>query len=86
MATPAGQHQFVLFKPLPAKVFSRIARLDVHLEKNTPIPSTFGEAREELEKQARRVGADAVIKVYEQRSFTGEFLMCHVATTGIRYR
>lgn len=81
---PPGTEVQVYRIGLPARPFTRVARLDAHIEKTHLIPPSFAEARRVLEEQARLAGADAVIEVQEKRSFVGETLTYHV--TGIRYR
>ncbi len=70
---------------VPNRAFSRIARLDVHLEKTGFVKSYFEEALPELKKQARQAGADAVIEIQETRSQILETMVYHVTATGVRY-
>ena len=62
----------------PDRPFERIARLDAHFEK-THFATTFHDtAIEELKKQARAAGADAIIEIDERRSRLNETLILHV--------
>lgn len=70
---------------VPNRAFTRIARLDVHLEKTGFVKSYFEEALPALKKQARQAGADAVIEVQETRSQILETMVYHVTATGVRY-
>lgn len=70
---------------IPKVSFSRISRLDVHLEKTHFIASSLEDALPELKKQACLSGADAIIDLAEQSSMLGETRIYHVTATGIRY-
>jgi hypothetical protein len=70
----------------PTRPFDRVSRLDVHLEKTHFVPSSFDDARPELEKQARLSGSDAIIDIRESRSSLNETRIYHVTATGIRYK
>jgi hypothetical protein len=69
----------------PDRPFTKIARLDVHLEKTHFIGSSLADALPELKRQARLSGADAVIEIRESNSMVGETKIYHVTATGIRY-
>jgi uncharacterized protein YbjQ (UPF0145 family) len=70
----------------PSRGFDRIARLDAHYEKTTFLTTYRATAIAELMKQARAVGADAIIEVDEKRSSVGETQILHVTATAIRYQ
>ena len=74
-----------VFQEIPQRSFVRISRLDVHLEKTYLIGSSFDDALQELKKQARLSGADAIVDVKEYFSRVGETKMYHVTATGIHY-
>jgi len=69
----------------PQRAFERVARLDAHFEKTHFIPTAHATAIAELQKQARTVGADAVIEIRETRSRVGETFILHVTGIGIHY-
>jgi hypothetical protein len=70
---------------LPPRVFEKISRLDVHLEKAFFVGSSLETALPELKRQARLSGADAIIDIRETSSMVGETKIYHVTATGIRY-
>lgn len=70
---------------VPQRLFVKISRLDVHLEKSHFIGSSFDDALPELKKQARLSGADAIIEIRESSSMVLETRIYHVTATGIRY-
>lgn len=74
-----------VFQETPQRSFVRISRLDVHLEKTYLIGSSLDDALQELKKQARLSGADAIVDVKEYFSRVGETKMYHVTATGIHY-
>ncbi|MCB9913170.1 MAG: hypothetical protein H6827_09260 [Planctomycetes bacterium] len=82
---PDGFEVKVFPDTTPDRPFTRISRLDVHLEKTHFVGSSLDDALPELKKQARLSGADAVIEVREMRSMVGETKVYHVTGTGIRY-
>ncbi len=69
----------------PSRAFTKVARLDVHLEKTYFASSSLKEALPELKKQARRAGANAITDIHERTSKIGETMIYHVTATGIRY-
>ncbi len=69
----------------PTRPFERIARLDAHFEQTGFMSTSHQTGIEELKKQARAAGADAIIEVRELHSHVGETLILHVTATGIRY-
>ena len=70
----------------PGKEFTKISRLDVHLEKTHFIQSGFEEALPALKKQACLSGADAIIDVQERSSSHIETKIYHVTATGVKYK
>ena len=71
---------------LPKRPFTRISRLDVHLEKTHFIKPAFYEVEPFLLKEARLSGADAIVEIKEKRSSVGDIFIYHVTATGIRYQ
>ena len=69
----------------PTRAFERIARVDAHFEHTAGISTPRERAIEELKKQARASGSDAIIEIRTQRSEVGETLILHVTGIGIRY-
>jgi hypothetical protein len=69
----------------PPRPFTRVARLDVHLEKTHWIGSNLADALPELKRQARLAGADAIIEIKERNSRVAETRIYHVTATGIRF-
>jgi hypothetical protein len=69
----------------PTRLFVRVSRLDVHLERTHFIGSGFDNALPELKRQARLSGAVAIIDIQERRSQVGETRIYHVTATGVRY-
>ena len=83
---PEGYNVQIFHDDLPQRPFSRISRVDVHLEKTHLIGSSFiNETLPELEKQARLSGADAIIEIRGINSSVGETKIFHVSAIGIRY-
>jgi hypothetical protein len=83
---PEGYNVQIFHDELPQRPFSKISRLDVHLEKTHLIGSSFlNETLPELEKQARLSGADAIIEIRGINSSVGETKIFHVSAIGIRY-
>ncbi len=70
---------------MPVRPFVKIARLDAHFEKTGFMPTLRQTGIEELKKQARAAGADAVVEIREMHSHVGETLILHVTGIGIRY-
>jgi hypothetical protein len=70
----------------PAKEFTKITRVDVHLEKTHFVPSSFESALSELKRQACLSGADAVVDIEERSSSHLETRGYHVTGTGIKYK
>jgi hypothetical protein len=69
----------------PERPFERIARVDAHFEKTFFTPTSRDAAIEELKKQARAAGADAIIEIDERRSRVNETLILHVSATAIHF-
>lgn len=69
----------------PTQPFERIARLDAHYEKTHFVSTSLDTAIEELKKQARAAGADAIIEVDERRSRLNETMILHVTATAIHF-
>lgn len=83
---PEGYNVQIFHDELPQRPFSKISRLDVHLEKTYLVGSSFiNETLPELEKQARLSGADAIIEIRGVNSSVGETKIFHVSAIGIRY-
>lgn len=81
---PEG-YEVQVFHEIPQRSFVRISRLDVHLEKTHLIGSSLDDALQELKKQARLSGADAIVEIKEYFSMVGETRIYHVTATGIHY-
>jgi hypothetical protein len=81
---PADFQVQVLQAP-PTQPFERIARLDAHFEKTYFVSTSLDAAIEELKKQARAAGADAIIEVDERRSRLNETMILHVSATAIHF-
>jgi hypothetical protein len=75
----------VLTTGVPARAFSRVARLDVHLEKTGFVVSDLKDAMPDLMRQVRLAGGDAIIEIREQRSSVGETRIYHVTATAVRF-
>jgi hypothetical protein len=84
-AKPASFQVQVFESVLPQQPFERIARVDAHFEKTFFAPTMRNTAIEELKKQARAAGADAIIEVDERRSRVNETLILHVSATAIHF-
>ena len=84
-AKPEGSEVTVFRAGAPTRPFTKISRLDVHLEKAGFIGSSLEDALPELKKQARLSGADAIIEIREQTSMVGETKIYHVTASGIHY-
>ncbi len=69
----------------PARPYSKVARLDVHLEKTGFVTSNLENALPELKRQARLAGCDAIIEIRERRSQLLETMVYHVTAVGARY-
>jgi hypothetical protein len=69
----------------PTQPFERIARLDAHFEKTHFVSTSLDSAIEELKKQARAAGADAIIEIDERRSRLNETMILHVTATAIHF-
>ena len=70
----------------PSKNYTRVSRIDIHLEAPGSQKLGFAEALPELRKQACESGADAVIDFRERSSnLVGEGHAYHVTAMGIRY-
>ena len=70
----------------PSQPYEPVARLNVHIEKTFFIPSAFAEARPQLEKLAREMGADAVMQIEEKSSRLNETFIYNVSGTAIVFR
>lgn len=70
---------------LPTRPYTRVGRLDVHLEQTAFRKPTFEQALPELERRARAAGAEAIIEIREQRSQLNETMIYHITATGIRF-
>ena len=71
----------------PGRAFTKISRIDVHIERTYYIRSNFEDVLPELKKQACESGADAIIDIQERSSNinVSETNIYHVTATGIRY-
>lgn len=69
----------------PPRAFSRVANLNVHIEKTFFLPSAFSEALPQLEQLARQHGADALIDVVEKKSRLNETFIYNVTATAIAF-
>jgi hypothetical protein len=69
----------------PSRPFSKVSRVDVHLEETFFGSPSFEDALSELKKQACLSGADAIIEVQQRRSRVVEAEVYHVTATGIKY-
>lgn len=95
-AIPVGAGRFpakapdapvVLFRGAPpSRPYEPVARLNVHIEKTFFISSAFPDARPQLEKLAREVGADAVMQIEEKSSRLNETFIYNVSATAIVFR
>ncbi len=74
-----------VFESPPERPFERIARLDAHFEHTGFVSTSHQAGIEELKKQARAAGGDAIIELRELRSHVGETMILHVTATAIRY-
>jgi hypothetical protein len=72
-------------KQPPARPYTAISRLNVHLEKTFFVPSDFASARDELQRQACLSGADGVIDIEETNSGYLETRIYNLSATGIHY-
>lgn len=72
----------------PSKDFTKISRIDVHIERTYYIRSGFDEALPELRMRACASGADAIFEIQETSSkmIIGETHIYHVTATGIKYK
>ncbi|MCH6256765.1 hypothetical protein MLD52_09420 [Puniceicoccaceae bacterium K14] len=76
--------EIVVFEDeLPDSEFTRIAHLNYHIEKTFFGPSGLKAAFDDLKKQARKVGADAIIEVKKTRSMLNETLIFNVSAVAI---
>jgi hypothetical protein len=69
----------------PARPYTAIAQLNVHLEKTFFVPSDFSSASGELRRQACLSGADGVIDIEEKNSSYLETRIYNLSATGIRF-
>jgi hypothetical protein len=83
-AKPANFEVQVL-KSTPTQPFERIARVDAHFEKTHFVSTSLDTAIEELKKQARAAGADAIMDIDERRSRLNETMILHVTATAIHF-
>jgi hypothetical protein len=84
-ARPANAPVEVFVTGEPARPYSKVARLDVHLEKTGFVTSNLENALPELKRQARLAGCDAIIEIRERRSQLLETMVYHVTAVGARY-
>jgi hypothetical protein len=84
-ARPAGSDVEVFTGAPPTRAFTRVARLDVHIERTYFVSTSLDEALPKLKEQARRAGSDAIVDIVEKRSSVGEAKVYHVTAIGIRY-
>jgi hypothetical protein len=70
----------------PQHEFTRVSRIDVHIERTFFMQPTFGEALPELRRQACLSGADAIIEIEERQSAIVENRSYHVTAVGVKYR
>lgn len=70
----------------PGRPFTRISRINVHLEKTHFVQSDLRSASNELKRQACLSGADAVIELSENSSSYLETRMYNVTATGIVFQ
>lgn len=70
----------------PSKDYTRVSRIDIHLETPGSRQLGFADALPELMKQACESGADAVIEFRERSStLVGEGNAYHLTGIGVRY-
>jgi hypothetical protein len=82
---PATFEVQVFQSTAPTQPFERIARVDAHFEKTHFVSTSLDAAIEELKKQARAAGADAIIEIDERRSRLNETMILHVSATAIHF-
>lgn len=68
---------------LPQRPFQEIAKLNVHIEKTSFRTANFETAKEQLASKARSLGADALIKIVEDRSQLNETHIYNVSAIAI---
>jgi hypothetical protein len=85
-ARPPDASVDVFERGTPDRPFTRVARLDVHVERTHWVGFELADVMEDLMRQARLAGADAIIEIQERRSTMNlETKVYHVTATGIRY-
>jgi hypothetical protein len=75
----------LFMEKLPSRPFTKVSRVDVHLEETFFGSPGFQDALSELKKQACLSGADAIIEVRQRRSRVVEAEVYHVTAIGIKY-
>ena len=84
-ARPADAEVEIFLDAAPTREFTRVARLDVHLERTHFLGFDLEDALPELRRQARLAGVDAIIDIELRRSNVLETRVLHVSAIGIRY-
>jgi len=86
-AAYSAEHPIEVFQEdeQPAKPYSEIGRLDIHLEATHFITFSLEDALEKMKIEAREAGADGIIEINEKRSRILETSVYHVSATAIRY-
>jgi hypothetical protein len=82
---PVDQPIQVFEKGRPEKPFIEVSRVDAHFEKTMWMGTSLETALEELKRQARLSGAEALIDVAARESMVGETRIFHVTAIGIRF-
>lgn len=82
---PAGAQVQLFRDALPARSYTVVAKLNVHIEKTFFLPSAFPEALPQLENLARQHGADGLIDVVEKKSRLNETFIYNVTATAIAF-
>ncbi len=67
----------------PARPYTTVAKLNVHIEKTFLIPTAFEEALPRLQALARQHGADALVDFKEERSRLNETFIYNVSAVAV---
>lgn len=84
-ARPKDAKIEVIQEGKPARPFTEVARLDVHIEQSFFAKPELKTLMPELKKQARLAGADAIMDIHERRSMINETQTLHVTATAIKF-
>jgi hypothetical protein len=71
---------------VPGREFSRVSRIDVHMERTLFRQPSFQDAIPELRRQACLSGAEAVVDIEEREGALVENRSYHVTGFGVKYR